>query len=83
MDQYGTLLGGRLQPRRLFVRWEPSPLPKKGAEHPPEFTAHFCGQTAACIKIPLGMEVGLSQGKFVLDGDPAPLPKRGGAPPQF
>ena len=28
--------------------------------------------------MPLGMEVGLSQGECVLDGDPAPLPKRGG-----
>jgi len=25
----------------------------------------------------LGMDVGLSPGDFVLDGDPAPLPKRG------
>ena len=29
--------------------------------------------------MPLGMEVGLSPGEFVLDGDPAPSPKRGGA----
>ena len=28
----------------------------------------------------LGMEVGLSPGDFVLDGDPAPSPKRGKAP---
>jgi len=26
------------------------------------------------------MEAGLSPGDFVLDGDPAPYPKRGGAP---
>jgi len=26
------------------------------------------------------MEVGLSQGEFGLDGDPAPSPKMGGAP---
>jgi len=31
----------------------------------------------------LGMEVGLGPGHIVLDGDPAPLPKRGTAPPQF
>ena len=31
----------------------------------------------------LGTEVGLSSGDFVLDGDPAPFPKRDGAPPQF
>jgi len=29
--------------------------------------------------MPLRMEVGLSPGDFVLDGDPAPLPKRGAA----
>jgi len=28
---------------------------------------------AACIKMPLGMEVGLSPEDFVLDGDPAPI----------
>ena len=33
------------------------------------------GQTAGCIKTPLGMEVGLSP-----DGDPALSPKRGGGP---
>jgi len=30
--------------------------------------------------MPLDMEVGLSPGDFVFDGDPFPLPKRGGAP---
>jgi len=30
---------------------------------------------AAWIKMPLGMELGLSSGDFVLDGDPAPPPK--------
>jgi len=29
----------------------------------------------------LGMQVGLGPGHIVLDGDPAPLPKRGTAPP--
>ena len=29
------------------------------------------------------MEVGLGPSHIVLDGDPAPLPKRGIAPPQF
>jgi len=33
--------------------------------------------------MPLGMEVGLSPGIFVLDGDRAPYPKGGGAPPNF
>jgi len=30
--------------------------------------------------MPLGMEVGFRPGDFVLDGGPAPLPKRGGTP---
>ena len=47
--------------------------PQKGAEPPSQFSAHFYyGQTAACIKMQIGMEVGLSPGDFVLDGDPAP-----------
>jgi len=41
---------------------------------------------AACIKMPLGMELGLGPGDFVLDGDPAsgfPPQKGGRAPPKF
>ena len=49
------------------------PPQKNEAEPPAQFSAHFyCGQAAACIKMPLGMEVGLSPGDFVLAGDPAP-----------
>jgi len=33
--------------------------------------------------MPLGTEVCLRPGNFVLDGDPAPSPKGGRAPPQF
>jgi len=33
--------------------------------------------------MPLSMEVGLDQGHIVLDGDPAPLPKKGAQPPNF
>jgi len=84
MDQDGIWYEGKPRPRRLCVRWGPSSPPKKGAEPPPEFSAHFyCGQTAGCIKMPLGMEVGLSPGDFLLDGDPSPLPKKGAEPPIF
>jgi len=31
----------------------------------------------------LGVELGLGPGDFVLDGDPTPPSKWGGAPPQF
>jgi len=30
--------------------------------------------------MPLGMEVGLTPGGFVLDGDPVPLPRKGRSP---
>jgi len=85
MNKAGTWHGGRPQPRRPCVRWGPSPLPQKGAEPPPQFSAHFyCAQTAGCIKMPLGMDVGLSPGDFVLDGDPVFPPQNGGgAPPNF
>jgi len=81
MDQDATWYGGRPQPRGLCVRWGPSPLPKKEAEPgdgpggAPNLLAHvYCCQTAGCIKMPLDMEVGLSTGDFVLDGEPAPYP---------
>jgi len=38
---------------------------------------------AAWIKMPLGMELGLDPGDFVLDGNPAPSPKRGRSPQIF
>ena len=40
-----------------------------------------CGQMARWIKIPIGTKVGLSPGRIVLHGDPAPLPK--GKQPQL
>ena len=70
-----------LSPGDFVLDGDPVPLPKKGVEPPPQFSAHFyCGQTAGCIEMPLGMEVGLSPEDFVLDGDPAPYQKGGRAP---
>ena len=40
----------------------------------------YCGQTAGWINMVLGMEVCLSPGDFMLDGDPASLPKKGQSP---
>ena len=58
----------------------PLPPAQKGGG-PPEFLAHvYCDLTAGWMKLILGMVVGLSPGEFVLDGDPAPSPKRGKAP---
>ena len=43
----------------------------------------YCGQMVGWIKIKLGMQVGLSPGHIVLDGDPAPTPPKGQRPPIF
>jgi len=51
--------------------------PKKG-EEPPIFGPCLLWKTTGCIKMPLGMEVGLGPGHIVLDGDTAP-PKKGAA----
>jgi len=76
MHQDSTLYGGRPQPRRLCVRWEPSHLPKKGRS--PQFSVHvYCGQTAAWIKMPLGVEVGLGLRDIVFGVDPATPRKKG------
>ena len=87
MDQDATWYGGRPRPRRHCVRWGPSSSPKRGRsplpKPPAQFLAHvYCGKTAGWIKMALGMEVGLSQGHFVLDGNPVPLLKKG-EPPIF
>jgi len=56
-------------------------LLKRGWSPPPQFSAHvYCGQTAGWIKLGLGKEVGLGLRHIVLDGDPAPLPKKGAEP---
>ena len=55
--------------------------PKGGTASPP---AHvYCGQTAGWIKMPLGTEVGLGPGDILLDGNPAPPPRKKGTVPQF
>jgi len=56
-------------------------LPLPNGAQLPKFLAHVCcGQMAAWIEMPLGMELGLGPDDFVLDGDPAPLTKRGWSP---
>ena len=53
------------------------PLPQRGTAQP-IFGAYLLRQMAEWIKMSLGMKLGLGQGDFVLDGDPAPTP-----PPNF
>ena len=65
------------------VRWGPR-SPQKGGTAAPKFSAHvYCRQTAGWIKMPLGTEVGLGPADIVLNGDPAPLPKKGTQPSIF
>jgi len=81
MDQDGTWHGRGPLSTPHCARWGPSSPPQKGGRAALQFSAHFyCGQTAGCIKMPLGMEVDLSRGDFVLDGDPVPLPPKGRSP---
>jgi len=79
----GTWRGGRPQIRRLCVRWgASSPSPKGGGAPLPNFRPiSIVSKTAERIKMPLGTDVGLSPGDFVLDGDPVHLSKRGRSPP--
>jgi len=44
----------------------------------PQYSAHVCCRKVdGWIKMPLGIEVDLSQGHIVLDGDPAFIPEKG------
>jgi len=84
MDQDDTWHGGRHWPRPHCVRWDGNPTPAPKRYTVPQFWPMSRVQTAGWIKIPLGTEVSLSPGHIVLDGDPAPLPKKGGQqPPSF
>ena len=77
MHQDATWYGCRPQPRGLCDRWGSSPPSLKGSGAP-KFSIHiYCDQTAGYIKMPLGMDVDLSPGNIVLDGDPVPLPNKG------
>ena len=83
MDQDETWRAGRPRPWPHCIRWGPISPPQRGTAST-QFSAHICcSQIAAWIKMPLGMELGLSPGDFVLDGDPAPPPQRGAEPPKF
>ena len=71
------LVWGRPLPRRLYVRWGPSPLPKRGRSSLPNFR-----RISIVAKMPLGMEVGLIPRDFVRWG-PSPLPTKGVESPNF
>ena len=47
-------------------------------------TLVYCDQTVGWMTMPLATEVDLGPGDIVLDGDPAPLPRKGAQqPPHF
>ena len=80
MDQDETWHAGRPRPWPHCFRWGPSVPPPK--RHSPQFLAHICcDQMAGWIKVPLGTEVGVGPGHIVLDGDPAPPPRKGAQQP--
>jgi len=65
----------------IVLDGNPAPLPKKGAE-PPNFQLIFyCGQTAGCIKMPLGTEVDL--GASHIRWGPSSPRKGHNSPPSF
>jgi len=67
-----------LGPGHIVLDGAQVPSPKRGQS--PQFSAHFyCGQTAGCIKMPLGMEVGLGEATL-LHGDAALLEKKYSSP---
>jgi len=85
MDQDATQHGTKSRPRRLCVRWGPrSPLPKKGAEPPPQKKKKF----GPCLFWPNGWmdHDGTWHGdrpqprRLCVRWRPSPFPKRGRSP---
>ena len=77
----GTEVG--LGPIDFVFDWNPAPPRKKGTA-PTQFVANvYCYQMAGWMKTPLCMEVDVSQGHIVLDGDQAPPVKGAQSPPLF
>jgi len=66
----------------LCSMWTQLP-PEKRHTHPHPILAHvYCGQMAGWMKTPLGTEVDLGPGHFVLGGVPSPA-KGAQQPPSF
>jgi len=68
-----------LGPGHIVLDGDPTPSRKSG-QSLPVFGPFPFGQKAGCIKMPLGIEVGLSPGDFVRWGF-SPLPRKGHSPP--
>ena len=75
-DQDEAWHAGRPWPWLHCVRFRHRAPSPKG--HSPQFLAHICcGQMARWIKMVLGRKISLYPSDIVLDGEPAPLPKKG------
>ena len=82
-DQDETWHAGRPRSWPHFVRWGPSSPSLKGVRLP-QFSAHTCcGQMAARIKMPLGMQLGRPRRLCVRWGSRSPSLKMGRSPPNF
>jgi len=82
MDQDGTWHGGGPWSRPHCSRWGPAPLPNKGVRAPNFRQIFIAAKRLDASRLPLGMEVGVSPGDFVLDGTQHPCPKEA-EPPIF
>jgi len=61
-----------LSPSDIVLDGDPAPLPKGGGSSCSFATHVYCGQMAGWITMPLGTEVNLAPGDFVLDGVATP-----------
>jgi len=73
-----------LSPGDFVLDGDPVLPPQQRGASPSQFSTRFyCAQMAGCIKMPLGMEVGLAQASLCYMGT-SPLPKKGLSPlPNF
>jgi len=82
MDQDGTWHGGWPWFWPHCARWGTRSSPtKKGAERPPIFGPFLLSPNRWMNQDGFGTEIGLGPSHIVLDGDSAPLPKKGAEPP--
>jgi len=84
MDQDETWHAGRPRPWPYCVRWGPSsPYPKGEGAEPPIFGPYLLRRSSCRDQDATWYGGGLDPGDFVLDGDRAPLPRKGRSPSIF
>ena len=81
-DEAGTWHGGRPQPRRLCVRWEPSPLLPKGGGAPSPIFGPFLLWPNGCMhQNATWYRAWPRPRRLCVRWEPSPLPKKGAEPP--